>query len=79
MIDEKAPEEAKAEFVKPDYTPILLPHTGRRDAGDARGVPRRGRLRGLEQGAPEMKPEEVVEEVKASGLRGRGGAGFPAG
>jgi len=27
----------------------------------------------------EKKPEEVVEMVKASGLRGRGGAGFPAG
>jgi len=27
----------------------------------------------------EMKPEEVIEEVKKSGLRGRGGAGFPAG
>jgi NADH-quinone oxidoreductase subunit F len=26
-----------------------------------------------------MTPEDVVEEVKASGLRGRGGAGFPAG
>lgn len=27
----------------------------------------------------ELKPEEVIEEVKASGLRGRGGAGFPTG
>ena len=27
----------------------------------------------------DKKPEEVVEIVKASGLRGRGGAGFPAG
>lgn len=26
-----------------------------------------------------MKPEQVVDEVKASGLRGRGGAGFPTG
>ncbi|HHX49607.1 MAG TPA: NADH-quinone oxidoreductase subunit NuoF [Clostridiales bacterium] len=27
----------------------------------------------------EMKPEEVIEIVKASGLRGRGGGGFPTG
>ena len=29
--------------------------------------------------AGEMTPGEVIEEVKASGLRGRGGAGFPTG
>ena len=27
----------------------------------------------------EMKPEEVINEVKVSGLRGRGGAGFQQG
>jgi len=27
----------------------------------------------------EMKPEDVIETLKASGLRGRGGAGFPTG
>jgi NADH-quinone oxidoreductase subunit F len=27
----------------------------------------------------DLTPEEVVDEVKASGVRGRGGAGFPAG
>ncbi len=29
--------------------------------------------------ALKMKPEQVVEEIKESGLRGRGGAGFPTG
>ncbi|MFH1538350.1 MAG: NADH-quinone oxidoreductase subunit NuoF [bacterium] len=27
----------------------------------------------------ELKPDEVIEEVKKAGVRGRGGAGFPAG
>ncbi len=30
-------------------------------------------------GGPGMTPEQVIAEVKASGLRGRGGAGFPTG
>jgi NADH-quinone oxidoreductase subunit F len=29
--------------------------------------------------ALKMEPQEVIDEVKASGLRGRGGAGFPTG
>jgi len=29
--------------------------------------------------ASKMKPEEIIEEVKISNLRGRGGAGFPTG
>ncbi|MFY8019827.1 MAG: NADH-quinone oxidoreductase subunit NuoF [Bacteroidia bacterium] len=33
----------------------------------------------VEKAIKTMKPEEVVEEVKKSGLRGRGGAGFPTG
>ncbi len=38
----------------------------------------RGGYQGLEK-ALEMAPEEVVEEVKTSYLRGRGGGGFPTG
>jgi NADH-quinone oxidoreductase subunit F len=38
-----------------------------------------GGYRSVEKALKTMTPEEVVEEVKTSGLRGRGGAGFPAG
>lgn len=40
---------------------------------------REGGYRGVEKALKEMNPESIVEEVKKSGLRGRGGAGFPAG
>ena len=36
-------------------------------------------FRAWERARSEMTPEQVIEEVKASGLRGRGGAGFPCG
>ncbi|MTI79749.1 MAG: NADH-quinone oxidoreductase subunit F [Firmicutes bacterium] len=33
----------------------------------------------LSKALKEMKPQQVIDEVKNSGLRGRGGAGFPTG
>jgi NADH-quinone oxidoreductase subunit F len=33
----------------------------------------------LEKALNEMSPDEIIAEVKEAGLRGRGGAGFPAG
>lgn len=35
--------------------------------------------KGLKHALQEMSPEQVIEEVKEAGLRGRGGAGFPTG
>jgi NADH-quinone oxidoreductase subunit F len=36
-------------------------------------------FKAIEKCVKSMKPEEVIEEVKKSGLRGRGGGGFPTG
>lgn len=38
-----------------------------------------GGYRQLERAVRDMEPSDVIDVVKASGLRGRGGAGFPAG
>src|SRR6478609_5608072 len=40
---------------------------------------REGGYRSVEKALKTMSPEAIVEEVKKSGLRGRGGAGFPTG
>jgi NADH-quinone oxidoreductase subunit F len=39
----------------------------------------RGGYQGACKALTEMTPEEIINEVKGSGLRGRGGAGFPTG
>lgn len=39
----------------------------------------RGGYEALKKVVRTMKPEEIIAEIKASGLRGRGGAGFPTG
>ena len=62
----------------PRETQVLSRHFGEADARSYDGWVKRGGYAALER-ALGMPREQVIEEVKASGLRGRGGAGFPAG
>ncbi|MBN1773794.1 MAG: NADH-quinone oxidoreductase subunit NuoE, partial [Deltaproteobacteria bacterium] len=57
---------------------ILLKHRGDTKARDLEVYRKSGGYKALEK-ALGMKPEAVTAEVKAAALRGRGGAGFPAG
>ncbi|MGI9626615.1 MAG: NADH-quinone oxidoreductase subunit NuoF [Longimicrobiales bacterium] len=57
---------------------LLSEHFGDLEARTLEGWKARGGYEGLKR-ALEIGPERTVEEVKASGLRGRGGAGFPTG
>jgi NADH-quinone oxidoreductase subunit F len=55
---------------------ILLRH---RDTPDIHQLSVYGEYAALKKAVTSMQPGEVIDVVKASGLRGRGGAGFPAG
>src|SRR5947207_2969052 len=64
--------------IHPKETPVLSQYFGEVDARGFDGWVNRGGYQGLRK-ALGMTREAVVEEMKASGPRGRGGAGFPTG
>lgn len=58
---------------------VILRNCGHIDPEDIEEYIEQGGYSALRQALTGMAPEEVIGEIKASGLRGRGGAGFPTG
>ncbi|MGI6655424.1 MAG: NADH-quinone oxidoreductase subunit NuoF [Desulfobulbus sp.] len=75
--DETTPAFADLPMIKPQQR-IVLRNCGVIDPSNIDHYLARGGYAGMAR-ALSMSPEAVIEEMKASGLRGRGGAGFPTG
>ncbi len=60
------------------FEPVLTRNVGHPEVLAVRGYRDRGGYEALAK-ALKMEPAAIIDEVKASGLRGRGGAGFPTG
>ncbi len=58
---------------------ILLRHRDISDIGKLDVYQKNGGFEAFKNAVTKMQPAEVTDMVKASGLRGRGGAGFPTG
>src|SRR6478735_7509561 len=59
--------------------PVLLANVGKPESWTMRAYEASGGYQALRKTLKEKTPAQVVEQVKASSLRGRGGAGFPTG
>jgi NADH-quinone oxidoreductase subunit F len=58
---------------------LLLRHRDIPDIGKLDVYQKKGGFEAFKKAVTSLKPQEVTDMVKASGLRGRGGAGFPTG
>ena len=60
-----------------DFQPVLMANVNKLDSHRLAVYEAGGGYRTLRRVLKDMTPQEVVREVRQSGLRGRGGAGFP--
>lgn len=74
----EVPEWSSLDFYK-NQKKVILRNCGCLDPRSLSEAIARGAYRGALSAFTEMTPEKVVDEVKKSGLRGRGGAAFPTG
>jgi len=78
VSQKKIPRHDEIPFYKHQVR-IALRNNGRIDPNDIREYIANGGYAGLAKAATSMTPEEIIAAVEKSGLRGRGGGGFPAG
>jgi NADH-quinone oxidoreductase subunit F len=58
-----------------DWPSILLAYAGAKDPADLEAAQLAGAFDGLRRAVRELGPDGTIEEIRASGLKGRGGAG----
>lgn len=78
--EEKTDEqkESESEFINRQFR-VVLKNSGIIDPESIDEYIAQDGYQALGKALTQMTPEQVVEEIKASGLRGRGGGGFPTG
>lgn len=62
-----------------EFEPVLLANVGKPDSWTRRAYEATGGYQAVRKVLGKIAPKDVAETVKSSGLRGRGGAGFPTG
>ena len=74
----KYPKQEDIPFYKKQHR-VVLANCGKSDAEDMEEYIAKGGYAAFEKALFEMSGEEICQEILTSGLRGRGGGGFPAG